>query len=235
MKISAGGVVLSLALFARVAHEAQGQGQKPRAKQPTRAVTKKPTTKTTSVPSQDPSVNPSTNPSGNPSGLPSQAPAFQDAKPRSAAEISALTSTVKTVFSLEDINGILPHRYPFLLVDKVVEYEQGKSAVGIMCVTLNEPHFTGHFPNRPIMPGVLQVEALAQLAGIVCLQMEDTEPGAMFFFAGVDGVKWKRPVIPGDTLVMEVEIKKWNKRFGIATATGRAYVDGEMAIELDEM
>ena len=157
------------------------------------------------------------------------------AKPRSAAEISALTSTVKTVFSLEDINGILPHRYPFLLVDKVVEYEQGKSAVGIKCVTLNEPHVTGHFPNRPIMPGVLQVEALAQLAGIVCLQMEGAEPGAVFFFAGVDGVKWKRPVVPGDTLVMEVEIKKWNKRFGIATATGRAYVDGEMAIELDEM
>jgi len=156
-------------------------------------------------------------------------------KPRSAEEISSLTSTVKTVFSLEDINGILPHRYPFLLVDKVVEYEMGKSAVGIKCVTLNEPHFTGHFPSRPIMPGVLQVEALAQLAGIVCLQMEGAEPGAVFFFAGVDGVKGKRPVVPGDTLVMEVEIKKWNKRFGIATATGRAYVDGEMAIELDEM
>lgn len=156
-------------------------------------------------------------------------------KPRSASEISALTSTVKTIFSLEDINKILPHRYPFLLVDKVVEYEMGKSAVGIKCVTLNEPHFTGHFPERPIMPGVLQVEALAQLAGIICLQMEGAEPGAVFFFAGVDGVKWKRPVVPGDTLVMEVEIKKWNKRFGIATATGRAYVDGEMAIELDEM
>lgn len=157
------------------------------------------------------------------------------AEPRSAAEISALTASVKTIFSLEDINGILPHRYPFLLVDKVVEYEQGKRAVGIKSVTLNEPHFTGHFPNRPIMPGVLQVEALAQLAGIVCLQMEGAEPGAVFFFAGVDGVKWKKPVVPGDTLVMEVEIKKWNKRFGIATATGRAYVDGEMAVELSEM
>jgi len=156
--------------------------------------------------------------------------------PRSAAEISALTSSVKTIFSLEDIKGILPHRYPFLLVDKVVEYEQGKRAVGIKSVTLNEPHFTGHFPDRPIMPGVLQVEALAQLAGIVFLQMEGaSELGAVFFFAGVDGVKWKKPVVPGDSLVMEVEIKKWNKRFGIATATGRAYVDGEMAVELDEM
>lgn len=155
--------------------------------------------------------------------------------PRSAEEISALTSSVKTIFSLEDINKILPHRYPFLLVDKVVEYEMGKRAVGIKSVTLNEPHFTGHFPDRPIMPGVLQVEALAQLAGIICLQMEGAEPGAVFFFAGVDGVKWKKPVVPGDTLVMEVEIKKWNKRFGIATATGRAYVDGEMAVELKEM
>jgi len=155
--------------------------------------------------------------------------------PRSAQEISALTSSVKTIFSLEDIAKILPHRYPFLLVDKVVEYEMGKRAVGIKSVTLNEPHFTGHFPDRPIMPGVLQVEALAQLAGIVCLQMEGAEPGAVFFFAGVDGVKWKKPVVPGDTLVMEVEILKWNKRFGIATATGRSYVDGEIAVELSEM
>jgi hypothetical protein len=77
-------------------------------------------------------------------------------EPRTAEEISSLTSSVKTVFSLEDINGILPHRYPFLLVDKVVEYEMGKKAVGIKQVTLNEPHFTGHFPDRPIMPRVLQ-------------------------------------------------------------------------------
>ena len=165
-----------------------------------------------------------------------EAEAEVETKSRSAAEISALTASVKTIFSLEDINKILPHRYPFLLVDKVVEYEQGKRAVGIKSVTLNEPHFTGHFPDRPIMSGVLQVEALAQLAGIVCLQMEGaSEPGAVFFFAGVDGVKWKKPVVPGDSLVMEVEIKKWNKRFGIASATGRAYVDGEMAVELDEM
>ncbi|KAL7440665.1 hypothetical protein ACHAXH_004884 [Discostella pseudostelligera] len=159
----------------------------------------------------------------------------EPSKPRSAEQISALTSSVKTIFTLEDIAKVLPHRYPFLLVDKVVEYEAGKSAVGIKSVTLNEPHFTGHFPDRPIMPGVLQVEALAQLAGIVCLQMEGAEPGAVFFFAGVDGVKWKKPVVPGDTLVMEVKIKKWNKRFGIATATGCAYVDGEMVVELDEM
>lgn len=129
-----------------------------------------------------------------------------------AEKMSALTEGVKTVFTSEDVDNTLPHRFPFALVDKVVEYDAGKSAVGIKCVTKNEEFFQGHFPSRPVMPGVLQVEALAQLAGIVCLNMEGAEPGALFFFAGVDGVKWKKPVVPGDTLVMEVKIKKWNKK-----------------------
>jgi 3-hydroxyacyl-[acyl-carrier-protein] dehydratase len=110
-----------------------------------------------------------------------------------------------------------------------------QKAVGIKTVTKNEPHFNGHFPDRPIMPGVMQVEALAQLAGIVCLQMEGASPGSVFFFAAVDGVKWKKPVIPGDVLVMEVEITKWRAKFGIAKAKGRAFVDGELAVEVDEM
>jgi 3-hydroxyacyl-[acyl-carrier-protein] dehydratase len=94
-------------------------------------------------------------------------------------------------------------------------------AVGIKQVTTNEPHFNGHFPDRPIMPGVLQVEALAQLAGIVCLNMPGAEPGSIFFFAGADKIKWKRPVVPGDTLVMEVEIKTFRAkmvRFNITIA-----------------
>mmetsp|Transcript_23263 Transcript_23263/g.60605 ORF Transcript_23263/g.60605 Transcript_23263/m.60605 type:complete len:187 (+) Transcript_23263:118-678(+) len=152
-----------------------------------------------------------------------------------AQEISAKTEGTETVFSLEEVQKILPHRYPFALVDKVIEYEAGKSAVGVKCVTFNEPQFTGHFPDRPIMPGVMQIEALAQLAGVVCLQMEGAEPGAVFFFAGVDGVKWKRPVVPGDTLVMEVEITNWKAKFGIAKATGRAYVDGNLAVEVGQM
>jgi 3-hydroxyacyl-[acyl-carrier-protein] dehydratase len=131
-----------------------------------------------------------------------------------AQEMSALTKDVQTVLSSEEIDAVLPHRYPFALVDKVVEYYPGTRAVGIKSVTKNEEFFQGHFPDRKVMPGVLQVEALAQLAGIVCLQMEGAEPGSLFFFAGVDGVKWKKPVIPGDTLVMEVNIKKWNKKFG---------------------
>ncbi|GAX12396.1 3-hydroxyacyl-[acyl-carrier-protein] dehydratase [Fistulifera solaris] len=152
-----------------------------------------------------------------------------------AKDISALTKDLKTVFTTEQIDEILPHRYPFALVDKVIEYEAGKRAVGVKCVTKNEEFFNGHFPSRPIMPGVMQVEALAQLAGIVCLQMEGAAPGAVFFFAGVDGVKWKKPVVPGDTLVMEVEIKKWNAKFGLAKATGKAYVDGGLVVEVDEM
>ena len=92
----------------------------------------------------------------------------------------------------------------------------GKRTVGVKSVTLNEQHFTGHFADRPIMPGVLQVEALAQLAGIICLQMEGAKSGAVFFFTDADGVKWNKPVVPGDTLVMEAEINKWNSGVGIA-------------------
>jgi len=152
-----------------------------------------------------------------------------------AEDISSLTKDVNTIFTSEDIDGILPHRYPFALVDKVVEYTPGVSAVGIKSVTKNEEFFNGHFPSRPIMPGVLQVEALAQLAGIVCLQMDGAEPGAVFFFAGVDGVKWKKPVVPGDSLVMEVSINKWNAKFGIAKASGKAYVNGDIVVEVKEM
>ncbi|GMI25857.1 hypothetical protein TrCOL_g9365 [Triparma columacea] len=153
----------------------------------------------------------------------------------SASEFSSLTAGVDTIFGIEDIERILPHRYPFALVDKVISYEPGKRAVGIKSVTLNEPQFTGHFPGRPIMPGVMQIEAMAQLAGIICLQMDGASPGSVFFFAGVDGVKWKKPVVPGDCLVMEVEITNWKAKFGIAKAKGKAYVDGKVALEIGSM
>lgn len=91
------------------------------------------------------------------------------------------------------------------------------------------------FPHFSKQKGVLQVEALAQLAGVICLQMEGVKPGSIFLFAGVDGVKWKKPVVPGDSLVMEVEITKFNAKFGLAKATGKSYVDGEVAVEVGEM
>jgi 3-hydroxyacyl-[acyl-carrier-protein] dehydratase len=125
-----------------------------------------------------------------------------------------------------------------LLLDRVVEYEAGKRAVGIKSVTKNEPFFNGNYPaGRPSMPGFLQVEALAQLAAIVALQIDRLEPGgAFFFFSGAaDGITWKQPVVPGDVLVMEVEIKNWNQRFGIGKAEGKAYVDGIIVVQVKEM
>ena len=152
-----------------------------------------------------------------------------------AQSLSSTTSSEKSVFPIEKIAETLPHRYPFALLDRVVSYEPGKRAVGVKCVTQNEPHFTGHFPDRPIMPGVLQVEALAQLAGVVCLNMEGAEPGSVFFFAAVDGVKWKKPVTPGDKVYMEVEVTNWKAKFGIAKAKGKAYVDGEEVVSVESM
>jgi 3-hydroxyacyl-[acyl-carrier-protein] dehydratase len=108
-----------------------------------------------------------------------------------AAAISGLTKDIKAVYTTEDVDNFLPHRYPFAFIDKIVEYEAGKKAVGIKAVTKNEEFFNGHFPGKPIMPGVLQVEALAQLAGCVMAGLDGAEPGAIFFFGGADGVKWK--------------------------------------------
>ena len=115
------------------------------------------------------------------------APEWQGAK-----KFSMKDRYTTTVLSNEQIAKILPHRYPFLLVDKVVEFEPGKRAVGIKCVTANEPQFTGHFPDRPIMPGVLMIEAMAQLGGIICLSPPVTQDGGqkIFFFTGVNGVRW---------------------------------------------
>lgn len=129
---------------------------------------------------------------------------------------------------------ILPHRHPFLLLDRVIAYEPGKRAIGVKAVTVSEPFFPGHFPERPIMPGVLQVEALAQLGGIVMLQPPFVDGDAKdveFFFGGVDRVKWRRPVVPGDTLIMEMNLVSFKKSFGIAKMEGKAYVAGKLAVE----
>jgi 3-hydroxyacyl-[acyl-carrier-protein] dehydratase len=127
-----------------------------------------------------------------------------------------------------DIMRILPHRYPFLLVDRVVELEPGVRAVGIKAVTANEPQFTGHFPDRPIMPGVLMVEALAQTAGIAVLTM-DAYRGKLGLFAGIDDCRFRRMVTPGDTLRLEVTVEKLRGMFGRVKAV--ATVDGEVAVE----
>jgi 3-hydroxyacyl-[acyl-carrier-protein] dehydratase len=127
-----------------------------------------------------------------------------------------------------DIMRILPHRYPFLLVDRIVELEPGKRVVGIKQVTANEPHFTGHFPDRPIMPGVLMVEALAQTAGIAVVTLPEYH-GMLGLFAGIDDCRFKRMVVPGDTLRLEATVEKLRGIFGRLRAVGS--VDGEVAVE----
>ncbi|MEB3338709.1 MAG: 3-hydroxyacyl-ACP dehydratase FabZ [Leptolyngbyaceae bacterium] len=133
------------------------------------------------------------------------------------------------VLTLEQIQKLLPHRYPFALVDRIIEYVPETRAVGIKNVTFNEPHFQGHFPGRPIMPGVLIVEAMAQVGGIVLTQMANLE-GGLFLFAGIDKVRFRRPVVPGDQLIMTVELLVVKRRrFG--KMQGRAEVDGKLAAE----
>jgi 3-hydroxyacyl-[acyl-carrier-protein] dehydratase len=135
----------------------------------------------------------------------------------------------QSIFTFEEIQKLLPHRYPFALVDRIIEYVPGQRAVGIKNVTLNEPHFQGHFPGQPIMPGVLIVEAMAQVGGIVLTQMLESE-GGLFVFAGMDKVRFRRQVVPGDQLVLTVELLcVRQRRFG--KMQGRAEVDGNLATE----
>ncbi len=142
---------------------------------------------------------------------------------------SAPSVTHQTVFSIEEIHKLLPHRYPFSLVDRIIDYVPGKLAVGIKNVTFNEPHFQGHFPGRPIMPGVLIVEAMAQVGGVVLTQMADVQEG-LFMFAGIDKVRFRRPVVPGDQLVMTVELL-WVKKRRFGKMQGQAKVDGQLVAE----
>ncbi|TXG60639.1 hypothetical protein EZV62_015212 [Acer yangbiense] len=123
------------------------------------------------------------------------------------------------------------YRFPFLLVDRVIEYNPGVSAVAIKNVTINDNFFPGHFPERPIMPGVLMIEAMAQVGGLVMLQPEVGGSRENFFFAGIDKVRFRKPVIAGDTLVMRMTLVKLQKRFGIAKMEGKAYVGGEVVCE----
>jgi len=131
-----------------------------------------------------------------------------------------------TSLNSEQIQAIIPHRFPFLLVDRIVEIEPGKRAVGIKNVTINEPFFQGHFPQYAVMPGVLIVEALAQVGGVALGQMEEYR-GRLAFFAGIDKVRFKRQVRPGDTLRLEVELNQIRRNIG--TGAGAATVEGEVA------
>lgn len=136
------------------------------------------------------------------------------------------------MMGIKEIQEILPHRYPFLLIDRVTEVVDGKSVTGYKNVTMNEQFFQGHFPGNPIMPGVLILEALAQVGAIAVLQMEEYK-GKTPMFAGADKVKWRKPVVPGDKLELSCEIIKLRGPIGIGK--GIASVDGKKVCEAEIM
>jgi 3-hydroxyacyl-[acyl-carrier-protein] dehydratase len=150
-------------------------------------------------------------------------------KPSSESEVA---EKPMSELNINEIAKLLPHRYPFLLVDRVTEHVPGKSVKGFKNVTMNEQFFQGHFPNNPIMPGVLQLEAMAQLGGILVSSLPVAK-GKLMVFAGIDGVRFRRLVIPGDRLDMECELIKFRNPIGKSACKG--YVNGELAVEAEIM
>jgi 3-hydroxyacyl-[acyl-carrier-protein] dehydratase len=136
------------------------------------------------------------------------------------------------ILDINEIRGILPHRYPFLLVDRIVEME-AERVVGIKCITANEPQFTGHFPDFPVMPGVLIVEAMAQTAGILVLHDMPDRANKLVLLVAIENARFRRPVVPGDTLRMEMKILK--RKASVAKMAGVATVDGVVVAEVEVM
>lgn len=140
-----------------------------------------------------------------------------------------------SAMDIHEIMNYLPHRFPFLLVDRVESVEPGKRIVAIKNVSINEPFFPGHFPNRPVMPGVLILEAMAQVAAILSFKTSDTKPNAnsVYYFVGIDNARFKKPVEPGDQLRLEVEITRTIK--GIWKFAAKAFVVEQLVAEADIM
>jgi len=155
--------------------------------------------------------------------------AQQTFAPPPAKDAPALPPAAEGAMDIEELMKFLPHRPPFLLVDRILKID-GMKITGIKCVTMNEPHFNGHFPGHPIMPGVLQLEAMAQVAGVLLLKIIKAANQVAYFMAA-DNVKWRRPVVPGDVLVMEIELTKARGKIG--KAKGICKVDGEIVSEAE--
>ncbi|MBI5886344.1 MAG: 3-hydroxyacyl-ACP dehydratase FabZ [Deltaproteobacteria bacterium] len=134
------------------------------------------------------------------------------------------------MIEIKEILSILPHRYPFLLIDKIIELEPNTSAKGIKNVTINEPFFQGHFPGHPIMPGVLIIEAMAQVGGVLAFKSADVSNNVVYFM-GIDNARFRKPVLPGDVLELQLTVTK--TRGTIWGFNGKAFVDGKLAAEAD--
>ncbi len=142
--------------------------------------------------------------------------------------------SLPTALDGEEIKRILPHRYPFLLVDRIISLEPGKRIVGLKNITINEPFFQGHFPGRPIMPGVLIIEALAQVGGILALVSTPEQLGnPAIFLLGLDKVRFRKPVVPGDQLVLELQAVRGGKKFW--KIKGKAFVNETLVTEAELM
>jgi 3-hydroxyacyl-[acyl-carrier-protein] dehydratase len=140
-------------------------------------------------------------------------------------------STTLDTLTIQDLLKLLPHRYPFLLVDRIIEINGDESAIGIKNVTMNEPHFTGHFPEFPVMPGVLIIEAMAQTAGAICINKTAASTPSLVYFMTIDGAKFRKPVVPGDRL--EMHVKKLKQRGNIWRFGCEAIVDGAKVAEAE--
>ena len=153
----------------------------------------------------------------------------QTAENLAPSKTAAEPEPVKTAMEIGDILKILPHRFPFLLIDRVLELVRMKKIVALKNVTITEPFFQGHFPEKPIMPGVLIVEAIAQAGGLLLLTEVPNRDEMLMVFTGIEKARFRRPVVPGDQLRIEVEVKAW--RMTAARLEGKAYVDGKVAAE----
>ena len=152
-----------------------------------------------------------------------------DAHPTAEMPVTA----TKTSLDINDIFRILPHRFPFLMIDRVVDLTRKQRIVAIKNVTINEPFFTGHFPNQPIMPGVLIVEAIAQAGGALLLTEVEDRHDKLMVFTGIEKARFRRPVVPGDQLRLEVEVKAWHEtsRSIAVRMEGKAYVGDKRVAE----
>jgi len=142
-------------------------------------------------------------------------------------------SAIELPIDTKGIMALLPHRYPFLLVDRIVALEKGKSISGLKNVTMNEPFFQGHFPGEPVMPGVLMLEGLAQTGGILAILSDPEMLGRLVYFAGVDKARFRRVVRPGDQLIYQLEMIKQKGK--VTKMAGKAYVDGQLVTEAELM